>query len=457
MHKTLPTVLLILVFTLLVFGVVMLYSTSYAVYGEKILIQQFKWIVIGGALAAGLRYVDYRKVGPYSHWFLVAVIVLLGYLAGAHLLTKLHLLPQSLANHLPFTEGVKGAFRWLRFGPIRVQPSEFAKIGLILFLANYYKTQSRNVLEFRGGVLLPMGVASFVMLLVLLGGSLSVTVITGGVVVAVAFVAGLRLRYLLPIILGGFIGFAGICFLILLKPLPAEGAAAASLAAATVPGEAAEGAMTDSSTEALNWLVKIIGRERTSRITSWVDPEKSQKGDGYQLWCSYLALGSGGLDGNGFTQSRLKQRYLPESHTDFIMAIVGEELGFLAIFFVILAYCALATTAFWIGRLVPDREGALICVGVAASFGLHAFVNIGVVSGFLPTTGVTAPFISYGGSSMVASWIGIGLLLSVARVSERLMQEQQEQADKDESDQPVLITNLFEGNKKAATAPRHGS
>lgn len=463
MYRTLQIVLLTLVVALLAFGLVMLYSTSYAVYGEKIMLQQVKWICIGCLLAAGLRAVDYHQLGRYSLWFLGAVCLALGYLAAAHVATKFHLLPAGVANHLPFTEGVKGAFRWLKLGPIRVQPSEFAKIGLILFLANYYYTQSRYVLEFKRGVLLPMGVAAVVMALVLGGGSLSVTVITLGVIVVMAFVAGIRLRYVLVVAGPAFLAFLAICYLILGRPIPPQpdpalGAAAVALGAApglpslagkpavkpvvqVDPDDATE--MVDSHIESLAWLEKLLGEERASRITSWLDPERSQKGDGYQLWCSYLALGSGGWDGVGFTQSRLKQRYLPESHTDFIVAIVGEERGFLAIVFLILAYVALTGVVLWIGRLAPDREGSLVCTGVGASLGLHAFVNIGVVSGFLPTTGVTAPFVSYGGSSMVASWIGIGLLLSVLRVSEKTALEQQKQAEQALADEVVVIPNLF--------------
>jgi cell division protein FtsW len=154
------------------------------------------------------------------------------------------------------------------------------------------------------------------------------------------------------------------------------------------------------------------------RFTVYRNPEQSQNAEGYQLWHSQLALGSGGLGGLGFTRSRMKQHYLPEAHTDFIVAIVGEELGFAAVAALILVYCLLVGAVLWAGALSGDRTGVLLCVGVALSIGFQAFVNISVVSGFCPTTGVTAPFLSYGGSSMLALMTSIGLVLNVTLVSE---------------------------------------
>ena len=132
-----------------------------------------------------------------------------------------------------------------------------------------------------------------------------------------------------------------------------------------------------------------------------------------------MALGSGGLTGIGFTKSRLKQRYLPEAHTDFIVAIIGEELGFLSVLGLVALYVLLVASIFWIASQADDRQGVLLCAGVGLNIAFQALINISVVSGFCPTTGVTAPFLSYGGSSMIASLLGIGLVLSVSRGSER--------------------------------------
>jgi cell division protein FtsW (lipid II flippase) len=202
-------------------------------------------------------------------------------------------------------------------------------------------------------------------------------------------------------------------------------------------------AFAGSTGRALILAEKVIGKERTSRFVGWLDPETMQSADGYQLWHSYLALGSGGYGGLGFTESRMKQRYLPEAHTDFIMSIVGEELGCVTLFLVVLVYASLTILAFTIGAQATDREGSLICAGTAVSLGLHALVNLGVASGLLPTTGVTAPFVSYGGSNIVASWLGAGLLFSVSRTANRRAQLEEAEPGTEASRQAVPLERIF--------------
>ncbi|MFA5203949.1 MAG: FtsW/RodA/SpoVE family cell cycle protein [Lentisphaeria bacterium] len=406
--------IIVLVMALAAFGATMLYSTSYDTFGTGKLKLQLIWLVLGAVIAVLVRLVDHHWLTRYSPWILGAVSAALLYLAGAHLLSKV---PgcAALAAHIPFTGGVKGAYRWLSFpGGVRLQPSEFVKLGLILFLASYFARGSRFMGEFWRGVLQPVLYAGGAMLLVLMGGSLSVTVITGGVVVVLFFVGGVRMRYVLPVFAALAAGFLAV-------------------------------KLVDNSTlEKIATTVHSPGIvERLSRLTSYRDPEAVQDGDGYQLWFSQLALGSGGWNGLGFTNSRMKKHYLPEAHTDFILSIVGEELGYVAVAGVIGAYLMLTLMVFWLAAQAADREGSLICAGVGASLGLHAFVNISVVSGFLPTTGVTAPFISYGGSSVLASAIGVGLLLSVARYSERCHLDQEAQAQEEAAAAPPLMRSLF--------------
>ena len=388
MYRPARTVVLLLVALLVVFGLVMLYSTSFATFSDpqEKLRKQLYWIVMAAIAAFALRKIDYHFFCRNSHILVLLISCALGYLAFAHLLYKLPFVPRAVVSHIPFTGGIKGAFRWLILGPIRIQPSEFAKIAIILFLAHYFGRNSRHVLEFFRGFILPMALAGAVILLVLLGGSLSVTIITGGVVFVLAFVAGVRARYLVLVIATGLILFSSVI---------------------------------------------LISPTRMSRFTSFLNPEQVQEGDGYQLWHSLLALGSGGWHGVGFTQSRMKKFYLPEAHTDFIVSIVGEELGFAWVGLLILAYLLLTFSIFWVSGQAMDREGSLICAGVGASLGLHAFVNLAVVSGMLPTTGVTAPFVSYGGSSILASGIGIGLVLSVSKFTELAQQERHQQQTAD--------------------------
>ncbi len=361
--------LLASVVLLTIFGLVMLYSTTSATSHQHFLLKQSVWILLGMMLAAVICVVDYRRIGAASKWVLLLVALPLVYLASAHVL---HFYDQDWVTELPFVASINGAFRWLRVGDFTLQPSEFAKPALIIFLAHYYGTKPRNVLNFNKGVWRPMLVVGMIVVLVLLGGSLSVTMITGMVVMAIMFIAGVRLRYLLLLISIGII-----------------------LCAFVVGGS----------------------KERRSRLTSFRHPEATATGNGYQLLMSQYALGSGHWTGVGFNESRLKERYLPESHTDFILAIVGEELGFTAVAGVMLMYLLVLGAALTVSTNALDREGMLLTAGVGLSIGLHALIHAAVVSGAGPTTGITAPLISYGGSSMLTTWVGIGLLVSVIRTT----------------------------------------
>jgi cell division protein FtsW len=373
MHRSAHTILLILITLLLFFGVTMLYSTSYSVFGETKLARQLTWIGLGSVGALVLRYLDYRQVVRKSGFCLSLLGVALLYLTLVSVIHKFVPGADGWINRLPLISGpVKGSFRWLRLGPFSIQPSEFARLGIIVYLADYYHRHARHVQEFWRGFLRPMMVVGLVTLLVLLGKDLSSTVVTGAIVFCLAFVGGVPMRYLVLIVVMGVVVFLGA-----VKASP----------------------------------------ERVSRLTSYRNPEQLQQTEGYQLWASQLALGSGGWTGVGFTGSRMKQRYLPEAHTDFIVAIVGEELGYIGVGSLILLYLAIIGTLFAIGFQAPDRAGMMLASGVALSVGLQALVNISVVSGFFPTTGVTAPFVSYGGSSMLVSLLGIGLMLSVSRNS----------------------------------------
>ncbi len=371
MQTTVKAVLLLLVSFLVVFGLAILYSTTYAQFGEEKLVKQAVWIVVG-ALGACLIYRwDYHVFTRHSGPLLIAIGLPLAYLAAAAVLYGPPFRLHGVVKHFPFVRGaVNGAFRWLRFGGHSIQPSEFAKVALILYLADYYHRHARHVELFMPGFLAPMFRAGLIIGLILLGRNLSVTVITGAVAMTLAFVAGVRVRFLT---VGVLAGAALVCTTLWLSP------------------------------------------NRSGRLDTFRNPEKYARDKGYQLWHSQLALGSGGFAGRGFTSSRMKQYFLPEAHTDFIMAIVGEELGFLMVAIILTAYLALAGTGFWLAAHAPDRAGMLVCTGVSTSLAVHAFVNLSVVSGFCPTTGVTAPFISYGGSSILASFLGVGLLFSVSR------------------------------------------
>lgn len=370
------SVLLIgLVTILMVFGLVMLYSTTAAKSGEHLLKRQALWMLVGIVAMLLVQRVDYRLIGSFSLPALVLICLPLFYLFIAHVLVKLHPfgLTESHVSSLPFLSrgAVKGTYRWLTIGNCTVQPSEFAKLAIILFLARYFGTSPRCTESFKYGVLHPLLIVGVVLFLVLAGGSLSVSFITGCVVLGMLFVAGVRLRYITMLVL---------------------------LATVTVA------------------VVLGVSDNRRRRLLSYLHPEDDPQGSSYQLTHSQLALGVGSWQGVGFNQSLMKADYLPESHTDFIMAIVGEELGFSTMALVLLLYLLFVAMSFYVSSIAVDREGMLLAFGVGLSVGLHAWMNLSVVSGLVPTTGVTAPLISYGGSSIVMTWICIGLLLSIVRV-----------------------------------------
>ena len=362
--------LIIVVCALISFGLCMLYSTSGIDWKPEgpsqditALKRQLTFIFVGAFVAVFLHYFDYRTLCRMSRIFMILIGILLLYLAIAH----------AFKQNFPLVRSIKGAYRWIKLGPISIQPSEFAKIAIILFLADYFQRNNRYNGTFWKGFVKPSLPVAVIGLLIIAGGSLSVTMITGTLVLALLFVCGVRLKWIVAIIASGV---------------------------------------------GLFYTVAKLSPERMSRITSFMNPEAVSQGDGYQLWNSLLALGSGGPYGKGFTESRMKLEYLPEAHNDFILSIVGEELGYVGLCLVICLYLAFLYASLKIAAQATDYRGMIVATGLGLGICLHGMVNIGVISGALPTTGVTAPFISYGGSSMLSALISVGILMSVARESE---------------------------------------
>lgn len=259
---------------------------------------------------------------------------------------------------------VNGARRWIRLGPTSLQPSEVAKVALTIFLAANLARQGERIRQFKMGFLPLMVVASVTMLLVLLEKDLGTTILLGALTLVLLFVAGTRLAYVL---------------------------AAGMIAAPLV------------------WY-QIVGVDyRRERLEDFL------AGDGYQVHQSLIAVGSGGLYGLGLGNGRQKLGFLPENHTDFILSTVGEELGFLGLAGVL----ALLALVVWRGlvaaRNAPDRFGTYLAAGISSLFALQALVNMSVVLEVIPAKGITLPFLSYGGSSLLVSAAAVGLLLSVSR------------------------------------------
>ncbi len=348
---TCASLLIVSVVLLVFFGLTMLYSTSYGQVGTKFFSMQLLWAGIGLAAALTVIAVGYRLLSDHSI-FLVGIAFVL------------------LVACLAFP-AVNGAQRWIRLFGFSLQPSELAKPVLALYLAHYCSKHFRTVHEVfsRKGILPALFVSGVLISGVLMGQDLGTSMLMCAVMLTVIFVAGAGLRWFI---------FAGAGAFALFLALP------------------------------------VLSPVRWQRVTSFLEPEKFASDEGYQLWNSLMALGSGEWFGVGFMASRMKARYLPEAHTDFILAVVGEELGYVSLLGVMLVYILFTFCGLGIAACARTRQGLFLAVGLTAVVALQAIINIGVVSGALPTKGIPAPMISYGGSNLLSCMIITGLLLSIA-------------------------------------------
>lgn len=264
------------------------------------------------------------------------------------------------------------ATRWLGVPgtSLQFQPSEIAKVAVVIYFADSISKKKDKMRSFRYGIL------PYALILVVLGGlvllehHLSGALLIFGVGAAMMLVGGINWAWV-----GGAVGAAlGLMYLVLF----------------------------------------VVGYNQ-SRITSWLDPWADAQGSGYQLSQSLLAIGSGGLLGVGLGKSQQKFYYLPEEHNDFIFAIVCEELGLIGAAIIMALFAALILRGFWIALHARDRFGSLMVVGIVTLMGVQTFLNIGVVTGLLPTTGISLPFFSYGGTALSIQLAEMGIVLSVSR------------------------------------------
>jgi cell division protein FtsW len=264
-----------------------------------------------------------------------------------------------------------GARRWLSFGgPLNFQPAELTKLAIILYLAHFLTNRGGRAREFGAGMIPPLMVLGLTVAPILKQPDLGSALILVLIAFAMLFAGGARLEHL------------------------------AAVAAAAVPAVLA---------------VILRAGYRSQRLLAFLNPWRDPRGSGFHIIQSLLAIGSGGLVGLGLGHSRQKFFYLPERHTDFIFAIIGEELGLVGSLVVIGLFAALAVWGFRIAARCQDRYGALLASGLTTMLVGQAVLNIGVVSGSLPITGVPLPFISFGGSSLVLSDIAVGILLNISQ------------------------------------------
>ena len=266
---------------------------------------------------------------------------------------------------------VNGARRWVGFGPINVQASEPARLFLILYLASYLVAKREVVQNSLKGFVMPMLALGFASLLLLAEPDLGATVVLMATGMTMLFLAGGRLRWMVLFIL---LGIAALYFLIILEPY------------------------------------------RVRRLTGFSDPWADPLNTGFQLSMALIAIGRGGWDGVGLGESVQKLFYLPEAHTDFLFSVLSEELGLPGILALVVLYGVFLWRGFMVARLAEARGmlfGAYVAYGISTWVGLQAFINMGVNMGLLPTKGLTLPFMSYGGSSLIIMCVATALILRV--------------------------------------------
>jgi cell division protein FtsW len=342
----------LIVICLTFLGLVILFSASQAMHDDPtvLLRKQLVWLVIA-TLAGGLAMmINLDALRPYAYL-----------LAGGSVL----LLVAVLIPGIGVT--VNGAQRWIDFGPMRLQVSEIGKLGLLFALAHYMATNRRQIDEFVRGFLAPCGILAVICGLIIIEPDFGTAFLCGAVGGTLLFLAGVRLRFLVPSAIGALCLFA---------------------------------------------VAVYNDPVRLQRITSFLDVEGNRGDSSYQLWQGILAFVAGGFDGVGLGAGRQQMSFLPEAHTDFIFAIVGEELGFVFTAGVVILFM----TLFFVGvmqlKRAPDLYQYLLIVGALLFITLQALINIGVVTGCLPTKGMSLPFISYGGSNLVFMFTLTGIILN---------------------------------------------
>lgn len=356
--QTVDGILLFAICALLIIGVIMVYSAS-AAWGEYRFSDPFHFakrqMLFAGAGCIGMLLMMRFGYWQWRNYVLTTLLVCFA------------LLVLVLIPGVGLIRG--GAQSWIGVGAFSIQPSEFMKLGMILFLAHWLAANQQKVSHFRTGMLPLLAIIFTAFALIMLQPDLG----TGAVMVATSFImlfiAGAKKAHFAWL---GTIGAAGFVGLIASAPY------------------------------------------RIDRITSFFDPWNDPLGSGFQIIQSLYAIGPGGLFGMGFGESRQKYFYLPEPQTDFIFAVIAEEGGFIAGVFVILLFAVIMWRGLRTALLAPDLFGTLLAVGIIGMLFVQVMINIGVVIGLFPVTGITLPLLSYGGSSLTLMLVALGILLNIS-------------------------------------------
>lgn len=348
-------VLVGLVLTVCLLGIVNIYSatTPYKIIGTAYYIKQFYWMLVGMAIALIVCSIDYHILEDLSYWFYGLLVIL-------------------LFAVLIVGRRSMGATRWLHLGFFTVQPSELMKLVIIVTFARFFnKFQSVGGLTVKD-VLIPLSLLALPVAMIMKQPDLGTATLV--VLIALSMIMFVGLRWSTVV--------ACVCV--------------------TIP---------------MIWIgwAFLLHPYQKNRVLDFLNPERSRLGSGYHIIQSKIAVGSGGIAGKGFvkgTQSQL--RFLPEQHTDFAFSVFAEEWGFIGCLLLIIIYLSLVLWGLNIARRCNDRFGGLLAVGVTAMLFWHIVINMGMVIGLFPVVGVPLPFFSYGGTSMITSMVGIGLLQNVS-------------------------------------------
>ena len=358
MHRKSAYILFLAVLGLLVIGIVMLFSTSAFArdsHGDVYFFvkRQAIWFGIGLVVCTFAALIDYHFwQRTWWLWFALALIAL------------------TLCYFPPLGMRINGSRRWVGLGQLTFQPSELAKLAAIFFLATWFSRYEKAGNNAIYGFLFPLGTISLLAGLVLGEVDLGTTALLGTTAFVVMFIAGVNPLWL------GIVSFAGL------------------------------GAIAVVATQI---------SERMGRLSAFLHPQNFKEDAGLQQMQALIAWGSGGIEGLGLGNGRQKMLYLPYAHTDFIFPIIGEELGLRFSLLVVFLFVVIIVCGIMIALHAKDRFGLLLGCGVVSLLALQAAVNIGVTTSLLPNKGLPLPFISYGGSNLVACLFGVGLLLNVYR------------------------------------------
>ena len=372
-NKNLDFGMFITIIILLCSGIVMVASASsyYALsnYGNSnyFLVRQLLYGVVGFVSMIIISKIDYRKYKKWGYLLYILCLILL-----VLVLT-------------PLGQTRNGAKRWLGFGALVFQPSEIMKIGLVIGMSTYMYLNYKKLNTLKGYIV-PSIMLVLVVGIMFLQKHLSGTIVMVVAAFSIIFASGIKIK-IRYIVLGG-IFIIGMLALFILMPSG---------------GKSSENK----------------GSFRLDRIVSFLNPEEDIKGGNWQAAQSLYAIGSGGIFGRGLGQSRQKYLWLPEAQNDFIFSVVGEELGFIGTFAILVLFTFFIYRGYRIAITAKDMYGALLATGITSAFALQILVNIAVVTCTVPVTGMPLPFFSYGGTAMIANLVAIGILLNISKSCEK--------------------------------------